>query len=180
MSKNRNIADFAPFTDNFTSNSSGEIANFPYFNSTGLISANNIMASEANTTNLLANNAFPTSGGTSVSLNYGLAKMHVKYNQIDNVVDNEINVTSVTDLTTGEFTINYTNNFSIVNYFVTSSYVIGDSGLRSTTLGILGDTIAGPSTTQSASALRMITQQSDNGTNVDVDHSSVTVHGPLA
>lgn len=121
-----------------------------------------------------------SAGGTAISINSGLAKMHVKYNQPGNVVDNDYNVTSVTDHETGEFTINFSVSFSNSEYFTANSVVTGDSGSRSVTLSILGDALVGSATTHSPSALRMITQQSDNGTNVDIDHSSVSAYGDLA
>ena len=46
----------------------------------------------------------------------GRAKAWVNYNQIDNNVRDSYNVSSVTDVSTAKFTVNFDTNFSNANY----------------------------------------------------------------
>ena len=57
-------------------------------------------------------------GSTTTNLQQGLAKMWLHYNHDTPAVQDSFNVTSVTDVTTGNFDPQYTNSMNSSNYAV--------------------------------------------------------------
>lgn len=57
-----------------------------------------------------------TGDGPATLTQQAAAKAWVKYNQATPGIDNSLNVSSVTDDATGQYTINYTNNWANINY----------------------------------------------------------------
>jgi len=92
---------------------------------------------------IAVDNARPSAGGTSYSLTSGVAKAWVNYNQITPTIDDDLNVSSVTDNSTGFYTVNFSTSFSDTNYCgagsadlepggFTAAAVIGVDGTKST------------------------------------------------
>ena len=65
-------------------------------------------------------------GAATQSLQQGLAKAWVRYNQATPGVDDSFNISSVTDVSTGEAQINLSSAFSSVNYSVSGIAGLND------------------------------------------------------
>lgn len=61
------------------------------------------------------------SGGTVTLTNQSAAKMVINYDQIADTVRSSLNVSSVDDDATGDFTINFSASFNDINYSPSSS-----------------------------------------------------------
>ena len=98
-----------------------------------------------------ADNWQASSGGTSVSLNYGLAKAGARWNGVTTtVLVDDFNVTSLTDIGTGTTSFTFTNNFTNANYLT--------SGISSTVSGqYIGRITKDGDTISTSSALRIFT-----------------------
>lgn len=127
---------------------------------------------------IAVDNIKPSAGGTAFSTG-GVAKAWVNFNGTGVVAARDsVNVTSLTDNGTGDYTINFTNNLADTNYNSTMSCGqdnTGNSGLRSAN--------ALSNTTRTVSAIRMGTatvSSTANRTSLDDDTISATVHGDLA
>jgi len=62
-----------------------------------------------------------TSGSTTTNLQEGLAKMVINYDQIADTVRSSLNVSSVSDNSTGDFTITFSASKNDINYSPSSS-----------------------------------------------------------
>ena len=117
-------------------------------------------------------NARPSAGGTSYSLTQGVAKVSLRYDQIANEVDDSENVSSVTDSTTGQFVVNYTNGFA--------DTLFSPSQLS----GILGSGVPGAFASQSGISTGNLQHGTYrlSGTNgyFDGDFNAILIHGDLA
>ena len=101
----------------------------------------------------------------------GSAKGLLNYNQTVPTTDNSLNISSVSDDTTGTFTPAYTNVFSNVNYFC--------SGMCNTTMFVcLEDAVTETSETTTSDAKMLAMQH--NGTLIDCEQTMVKWHGDLA
>ena len=130
--------------------------------------------------NLVVSNI--SDGTTSVGTGYvvnGSAKAWVNFNGAGTVaVRDSINLSSLTDNGTGDYTINFTNTLANANYNSTMSCgedYTGNSGLR--VANALSDTA------RTASAIRMSTSvcsSTVNRTSLDDNTVSATIHGDLA
>jgi len=74
-----------------------------------------------------ANDITVTVGASATqSLQQGLAKAWVRYNQATDNVDDSFNISTVTDVSTGEAQINLSSSFSSVNYSVSGIAGLND------------------------------------------------------
>ena len=62
-----------------------------------------------------------TSGSVTTNLQQGLAKMVINYDQIADTVRSSLNVSSVSDNSTGDFTITFTASKTDINYSPSSA-----------------------------------------------------------
>jgi len=119
-----------------------------------------------------ANDITVTVGATATAkLEQGLAKCWFNYDQDAPAVDDSFNITSITDVGTGQFDPQWNNNFSNVNYACTGMgpetlYVTQDDGHGETVL-----------TTTADCGMRMIQY---TGSYVDAEQTMVVAHGDLA
>ena len=121
---------------------------------------------------IAVDNARPSAGGTAYSLTDGVAKVVLRYNQVTNTIDFSENVSSVTDSTTGIFTVNYSTNFT------NTLYIPGQfSGILAT--GVPGVFVQ--ETTATTSSINHATYRL-SGTNLYADgpFNAITVNGDLA
>jgi hypothetical protein len=110
-------------------------------------------------------------GSATMQLQQGIAKCWVCYDgEGTPAIDDSLNSSSLTDVTTARQTVTYTNNMSSAHYSITASAVGNDSYYGVVT----SDTI--PST---SSAMHPHTRHLTN-TAYDMDRVSVTNHGDLA
>lgn len=119
---------------------------------------------------LKVNNIGKTTGSTQDTM-AGLAKVYVYYNQVTPAVLGSLNVSSVTDNTTGHFTPNYSNNMNDANYSstgMTHTYHIGHDA----------DNVK----TTSAEKFEVYTVSGTGGQRSfsDRTHNCVAIHGDLA
>jgi len=130
------------------------------------------MASE-----LRVNTLKDASGNNSIATSFvagGSAKMWVNFNGESTVaIRDDLNVTSITDNDTGDYTINITSAMSDANYaaLVTCS--------RDDTVNGMG-TIHGSSAAPTASALRIRGTIPTSSGAVDTAFSNAAAHGDLA
>ena len=107
------------------------------------------------------------------------AKVTWKYDQTTPALDASAGISSTTDHSTGEHTLNFSVTFADADYSEVLHVVGGDSGVVNHTSNTLGNSSVGPATTHSTTAIRCITQNS-NGSNLDIDHSNGVIFGDLA
>ena len=88
---------------------------------------------------IAVDNIKPSAGGTAFTME-GVAKALLNYNQATPAVVDSLNVGSVTDNGTGDFTVNFTNAFSDGNYTVcgTASINSGAGFASNRIFGIYG------------------------------------------
>lgn len=127
---------------------------------------------------LKTSNIQDTSGNnnsTPEQINQGRAKAWVNFDAGTGVaIRDSFNVSSITDHTTGQQTVNFTNAMSNANYSVvaTGNRVIADGGGTLFGLIMIDDNAAVPTTT----AVRFSTIHT-NGTAYDLDRVCVAVFG---
>ena len=127
----------------------------------------------------IAFDTLSTSGqisGTAVSVDtdylaYGSAKAWLKFNQDTPAIQDSLNLTSVTDDTTGDFSPQYTNVFSNVGYAC--------AGMANTTIIVCFEDSDGEVTETTTADVKMRTIQY-TGTLFDCTQVSATWHGDLA
>lgn len=117
-------------------------------------------------------NIQPALGGTAFSAVDGVAKALLHYDQTAPSVDASVNVSSVTDSGSGDFTTNFTNPFSNANYV--PSVDLGNA--------IVTTTSANARTVSPTSgALRVLAtgNNANNDTAADYVDNAVKIHGSL-
>ena len=81
---------------------------------------------------IAVDNARPSAGGTSYSLTSGVAKALLYYNQIAPTINSSENISSVTDIGTGQFNPNLTNAMSgSTDYQITTGCVVNSTTITS-------------------------------------------------
>lgn len=110
-----------------------------------------------------ADNVAPSAGGTSTGLLEGLAKAWLQYLQSTPVVSDSFNVSSVSDNSAGNFTVNYSSAFSSSEH---SRSLMANAGL------FCGVVARSTTNTQ-------FETQSDTGTATDTGNYG-SFHGDLA
>ena len=107
---------------------------------------------------------------TPADLKYhpGIAKAMVLYNGVTNTILDSVNVTSVTDNGTGDFTINFTTPFSSANYFMAPMVTEDGSSQSSVCID--------DSNLPTASAFRVICRNNSSGV-YDPARLSLTFYG---
>ena len=123
--------------------------------------------------NTAAGNITITSEGSAVTfqLQQGLCKSWCSFSGDDHVLDDSLNVGSLSDLGTGQHQVNFSNNMNNANYSVTAS-AIGNNDSYS---NCLSDT--GVNTTDHFSF--NVRHNSTNAVD-DTNKNQTTVHGDLA
>ena len=149
-------------------------------NDTGIDLATNdqILLKVANATKLTMNSTGQTTivgeGGTNTtSVQQGLAKAWVNYNQSTPTTVDSFSISSVTDSTTGEFKINVSSAFSNTGYSSTGM----TNGTAGVSRGIISQDHDNSRTT---SQLPIITSKDTDGGYTDFTSSSVSMDGDLA
>jgi len=107
--------------------------------------------------------------GSSTDVMGGLAKVWVLYDQTNNTNRGSNNISSITDTSTGLFTLNYTNSFSDGYYATTGS------GNQNRRFQVDGTTLSEQTT--SAVDCRITTEST---TVSDITTIGVNIHGDLA
>lgn len=124
----------------------------------------------------------PSAGGTTYSAR-GIAKAWVNFNGTGTVaVRDSDNLSSITDNTTGDYSINVTNAFIAADYSIT-----GDTTLRATNTGtltfnIMRGMVGGVPdiVTPTASSVRVGMAQQGATNNSDAEYVCANLHGDLA
>ncbi len=139
---------------------------------TGLSTASNITIGSTPVVSASANSlTIRGEGSAQTSVQQGLAKGFLNYNQTGPATDDSFKVSGVTDNTTGTFTPAYTSNYGSVNYSC--------SGMCNTTMFVcLEDGVTETSATTTANAKMLAMQH--NGTLLDCEQTMVVWHGDLA
>lgn len=105
----------------------------------------------------------------------GHPKGWVEYNQVSNTVLASYNVTSVTDTSTGDFTVNWDVDFSSANYTASMSTIATGGGINPIHIGVF--TTGGAASIASGS-IRCVVKS--DVTPVDVEFNSVVAYGDQA
>jgi hypothetical protein len=118
-------------------------------------------------------NTIQNQPGTGAPNIDGLAKAWVNFNGTGTVaIRASFNVTSITDVGVGNYTVNFTTALSDTNYCVTSSSTAQTgSNLSSVSPNYVASTLTEPTTT----ALKVGTQSPVNGTALDVPYVHIAV-----
>jgi hypothetical protein len=124
------------------------------------------MASELRVTTI-ANNAGSESVDTTYVVN-GSAKAFLTYDQSSVAIDGSFNVSSVTDNSTGNWNVNYTNNMDNATY----TWLTGGQDARFA--GVNTGTV--PTT----STVRLYTRVINTAALADVNLNTAGIHGDLA
>ena len=110
----------------------------------------------------------------------GVAAMWARFDMSSASINDSLNLGSLTDNGTGDFTFNFTNNMASANY----SHVGSGSLTSSTTSAIVTSTLKDGSTSySSASSFRgeiYYVNASNNRNNFDYNYVTGTIHGDLA
>jgi len=116
-------------------------------------------------------------GNTTTDLQQGLAKAWYVFDQVNSdTLDDNLNITNVTDRNTGSMYGNFTNNMSSVHYTVTSA-------CNPSASGSMGETDKNRSSISSADTTARTSQNVYNGTSLamaDEENQQAVVHGDLA
>ena len=115
-------------------------------------------------------------GSATTSLQQGLAKAWSVFDQVNNTLDDNFNITNVTDRGTGSMYGNFTNNMASINYTVmgaTSPSASGSMGTANTNRS----TISSADTT-SRYSLNVYTDSAQGM--FDEENQQALVHGDLA
>lgn len=125
-------------------------------------------------------NIAPSAGGTSFTTE-GVVKGRLNYNQGTPAVRDSMNVSSVTDNATGDFTVNFTNAFSDGEYAVlgTASITYGANYASIREIGIYGSHGGADASMPTTTTCRMATIYGTE-TKQDVDYSSMSYVGVLS
>jgi hypothetical protein len=129
------------------------------------------------------------SGGTVTLTNQSAAKMIINYDQIADTVRSSLNVSTVNDVSTGEFTINFETSFNDINYSPSSA-----SLAMATSSDRVGNFVGIKITSQSTPNARSVglftgslkidtgfaANQSNAGNEADSDANCVQIFGDLA
>ena len=110
-----------------------------------------------------------TSGGAATLTKQSAAKAWVLYDQTNNTNRGSDNISTITDTSTGLFTLNYTNSFSDAYYATTGS------GNQNRRFQVDGTTLSEQTT--SAVDCRITTEST---TVSDITTIGVNIHGDLA
>lgn len=117
-----------------------------------------------------ADDVGPSAGGTTRALVRGTAAAWVNFNGTGTVaVRDSENVSSLTDNSTGSYTINFTNTMSSSNYSLTVQ--VGGSGAR--------NWVNSPFGNRAASYVDMFTYNT-SGVSTDYESNNNAIHGDLA
>ena len=92
----------------------------------------------------------------------------LNYNGSTNTINDQYNVSSVTDNGTGDYTVNWSTSFSSAYYGV----IISASGTGTASMGVLD-----PTTPLTTSSTRFQTRNSTTGNNIDSSHVCVVAVG---
>lgn len=103
---------------------------------------------------------------------HGTNKLWVRYNQTTPAVNDSLNVSSVDDDATGDFSVNLTTSMSDANYGITGMSGRGATNSNTSTQATSGETPA-------AGTFGVVATNSA-GTNVDHEVNSCAVHGVTA
>ena len=127
----------------------------------------------ANTMTVLAGHA--TDSTTTTNLEQGLAKAWISFNGTGTIATYDtFNTTSLTDVSTGKYSFDFTNDMNNNDYAI--------SGSARTPSVVSGD-INGPSDADSDAAtdsLEFYTIATSTGNATDMTHNYVVIHGDLA
>ena len=104
----------------------------------------------------------------------GVPKSWLKYNQVTPGIDNSLNVSTVTDNATAQYTINFTSNWANINYTNTT----GGSYNGSDATG--GSSFGARHQTPTTSAVVMIASYGHNGSALDWISNETSHNGDLA
>ena len=110
---------------------------------------------------------------TTTNLQQGLAKAWMRYDQVTPAVGDSLNNSSVTDVSTGRFTFNYSNNFGNANYANNGCAGYPGSNQQPMNLGYVSDL----NITTSATDLTTVYHES---TATDANNVSTSTLGDLA
>lgn len=116
-----------------------------------------------------------SSGSTTTSVEQGVAKSFVTYNQISPSLDKSLNASSVSDDATGRFTITFTNSFTDIRY-CNSACSDGGAG----TLSILCTYNDGESSFRATGTNEIGVRNLSDNALVDRTYNSVMYLGDLA
>ena len=115
-------------------------------------------------------------GTATTNLQGGLAKVYLLHN--DGTTMTSINISTITDHTTGDFTYNFTNSFNALGRYTISGFVSNNADRVCTHSMNTGDEET------SASSARINTGYIQNTTGgtalLDCNNSSLILHGDLA
>jgi hypothetical protein len=110
----------------------------------------------------------------------GVAAMWARFDMSSASIDDSLNLGSLTDNGTGDFTFNFTNNMASANY----AHVGSGSLTTGTTTQVITSTLKdGSSSYSSSSSFRgeiYYANSVSNRTNFDYDYVTGTIHGDLA
>jgi len=117
-----------------------------------------------------------TSGGAATLTKQMALRAWVNFNGTGTIATrNSINLSSLTDNGTGEYTITFSNAFSAVDYCFTGS--CGQTTSTSRNAGITFDDF---SSTPSTTAHRILSRKRDDQTNADCENEHCQTSGDLA
>jgi hypothetical protein len=116
-----------------------------------------------------------TGGGAVTLTNQSAAKLFVNFNGTGTVaIRGSLNVTSITDLSTGDYRVNYGTNFANINYALSHSQKNGTTGR--TFLNAGGTNQTDPTTSNS----EIMSYNEASTAYIDPNFVYATAHGDLA
>lgn len=116
-------------------------------------------------------------GAATQSLQQGLAKSWINYDQASNVVRDSSNISSVVDNSTSEFETNFTNVTNNIYYSVYGSFNMNYSVAGALGYAMHTDGVAERTPTTSDFFVRTI---NFSGSGYDAKYNMMSVHGDLA
>ena len=110
-----------------------------------------------------------TDGSATMKLQDGVSKSYIWYDQSVPETDVSFNMSSVTDHSVGQFTLNYTNNFDTATYV----WLVGGQDSRVTAVNPTSGYVT-------SSTTRFATRIANTAALSDLNNNTVAVQGDLA
>ena len=113
-----------------------------------------------------------TDGAATFNMQSGLNKMWVAYDGINNSIFSSLNVASVSDNATGNYTYNFSNNFDAAEAYSSAMSVVLESSPSMGSYTTHGDALT--------TGIKVHPSRNTSGSNLDVENTTMNCCGDLA
>tara|TARA_R100001460_G_scaffold3938_1_gene11462 strand:+ start:561 stop:962 length:402 start_codon:yes stop_codon:yes gene_type:complete len=119
-----------------------------------------------------ADNITVTDGATTFKMQSGLNKMWISYEGIANSIFDSLNVGSVTDVSTGQYRYNFSNNFNVAESYSSAMSVVTQSSPYMGSYTLHDNALT--------SSIEVRPARNTSGSQLDVNNTTMNCCGDLA